>query len=408
MAYRDDADAARARADALAQDLEQTRRELAESDEESDELRDKLARAEKEAKRYRKLADKLERKVEGKPPRGLIIGIAVATVALGAIIAMVNGSRRRSYVKQSPSSTPSTYKSKPYKPYKPYKHKPSRRELQRQYIDSTFKYFALRTCFDHVDQRVHAAWSIYRDLKPAQLSYPLRSVWPMYFHRNGLRCARVLDGLEAKKPALADVDPLLAGYRKAVTAMLPLIAANVRYYGAGTFKRDKFAWGRKTLADTRAQLRSFVQVSLALRKAYGHHREAFARSDIEHAAKMEAKSAVAAVPVWHAMTAMFDAMVLPETTTAMLRQRLAGFDTARKPLERYVNQDDKVLSFQAQLDRVSASMAEHVRALDRHRNAELRTTVEDRSQLVHACEMAWGAYFSGYLISEGWYRSLKL
>jgi|GEM_PF-3168836 len=80
MAYRDDADAARARAEALEQDLKQTRRELAESDEESDELREKLAKAEKEAKRYRKLADKLERKVEGKPPRGLTSGIVVATV----------------------------------------------------------------------------------------------------------------------------------------------------------------------------------------------------------------------------------------------------------------------------------------------------------------------------------------
>lgn len=399
MAFRDDADAARARADALQRDLDLTRRELAESDEESDELRDKLAKAEKEAKKYRKLANKLERKAEGKPPVALIVGVAAGVVLLGAVIAVVvstKGKATRGAKKLKKRSSKRASRGR----------KPTRRELERRYIAATFKHGALRWCLDHPDQRAHLAWSIYRDLKPDQLSFYQRRTWPTYFHGNVLRCAKLLGGIEPLKPLLPGVDELLAGYRNALSELAALIAKNHRYYHSSKYDRDKFEWARKTLDDTKARLRSFAAVSLTLRKAYAPHHEAWVRSDNEHAAKMKTPGATVAAPAWHAMTALFDAMVMPETTREQLHSHYSRFERLRKKLEKFDSKSTHVLRLETQLDQLSSAFDDYT-LIKNSDNVDVTKLGRSRVNLLHRYQMAWGAYFTAYLIPEGWYRPLK-
>lgn len=90
MAYRDDLDAARARAEALAQQVERLTTERAEDDREAEALRDRLGKAERELVRLQGLTGQ-------RPPRSMRVWNAALGIAgCLAIATVVAGSQSES------------------------------------------------------------------------------------------------------------------------------------------------------------------------------------------------------------------------------------------------------------------------------------------------------------------------
>ncbi len=375
MAFRDDGDAARHRADALQRELDETKQALAVSDEESEQLRDELEGAEKELEKHKKRAAKAEGALAPENKSYLWVWVAVFALGVAGLAALfaVRGEKK--------AKGPTLHTTERFAA--DYKLDP-----KASYIDGAYKFMVLRFCLNRTDQRGHhlAAW--YRTLSKKVERRDLSMMAQHGAEDDAVRCRAFLANLEHEAPKLSGADALIPPYREVVKRWTDL--------GFGAYEPDKYT-------ETRAILQEFEKASLALRQALHPHLAAFASRDIKHASRMGTRTAVLATPLWHALNVLFDALVLYKNDVMKVAALSAAVDVLRGRLSERESKDPKAIAFRIDVDAV-------LRALSGLRVAEgrkkPRQIAYERQRLIGAFRKADASYFGGYLIPEGWYSRL--
>lgn len=396
MAFRDDGDAARARADALQRELEQTKQKLEASDDESEQLRNKLEAAEAEAKKHKKRADKLAGKVEGKSPTvAIAIAAAVALVVAGLFVAGISTSDMKK--RPGPRASPARSSSAPV----------SGKGPQASYIERNAKFYWLRLCLDNTDQQLHSLWKAYRHGTAAEVRAIDKWHWRGWHNAESLRCRDLLAGLESRAPALPDVDAILPRYRAAIVAWLPLAIRMHRYYDQEDFRDDDYKLGAAQFDIIKRQLSGLVAASRELRRALAAPYAEFVKRDITHAATRRTRTSALAAPIWHAAHRFFDALVADETALAELTRHLNAIIARREELARLELQHSHALRYGSEIDRLIKALKNYIRDL-RDPARKANHLPYSRRGLAHRYHMANGAYISSYLIPEGWYSYVRM
>ena len=268
MVYRDDEEAAFARADALQHELDLTRKELQESDAESEQLRSERDEADKRAKAASKRAKKLERDSSGEASRA---GAALALAALAGGVMYVVSSRSggRQPDTPAPSAVEPAAPAPPISAQQRESEAEAEAELRRKELALGLeaKVAFSQDCLNHADQELALLW---RSYDPAATFGELRKpLWGIFVDFHLQYCVEAVGHAAAMEPALSGVDEAATAYAASLSQLLPLASKTYLYYDQRDYEDDGYAWVRGTFTELRGQLSRAITAAVTLRELFG-------------------------------------------------------------------------------------------------------------------------------------------
>jgi hypothetical protein len=275
MSYRDDDDAARARADALQRELDLTKKELQESDAESEQLRTERDEADKRAKVASKRAKKLERKnakkLEPKSPGTrngatfLVAGVAAVALLVGAVVYVLSVKRAASTAAAPAANTTEHATTEPpVSAEQREREAAQQREVRARQLERKISFY--KDCLDHSDQELRVLW---RSYEPAATFDELREpLWGIFVDHHLQYCMDAVSEVATVEPPMPDADAAATAYAATLSTLLPLAAKAYLYYDHEDFEDDDYAWARSTFTNLRDELSAAVTAAATLRKVF--------------------------------------------------------------------------------------------------------------------------------------------